>query len=123
AISGASARAEALEHDVELARTELERKQGLVDKGSLPAAQLDAAKHTLERAQAALDGAKADLGSARRSSRDARLSAPIDGLVTRRIVDVGDTVAPGSPLLDLVDLSKIRVRVGLAGSEIARLDQ
>jgi membrane fusion protein (multidrug efflux system) len=123
AISGASARVEALEQDVELARTELERKQGLVNKGSLPAAQLDAAEHTLERAEAALDGAQADLGSARRSSRDARLSAPIDGVVTRRIVDVGDTVAPGAPLLDLVDLAKIRVRVGLAGSEITRLDE
>lgn len=123
AISGASARVDGLEQDVELARTELERKQALVAKGSLPAAQLDAAEHNVERAEAALDGAKADLGSARRSSRDARLSAPIDGVVTRRVVDVGDTVAPGSPLLDLVDLAKIRVRVGLAGSEIARLDQ
>lgn len=123
AISGASARVSALENDVAMARTEFERKQGLVSKGSLPAVQLDAAKHTLDRAEAALEGARADLGSARRSSRDARLSAPIDGVVTRRIVDEGDTVTPGAPLLDLVDLAKIRVRVGLAGSEIARLDQ
>jgi multidrug efflux system membrane fusion protein len=49
--------------------------------------------------------------------------APIDGVVTRRLVDVGDTIGPGAPLLDLVDLSKIRVRVGLVGSEIGRLDQ
>jgi RND family efflux transporter MFP subunit len=123
AISGASARVDALEQDVELARTELERKQGLVSKGSLPTAQLDAAQHSVDRAEAALEGARADLGSARRSSRDARLSAPIDGVVTRRVVAVGDTLAPGAPLLDLVDLSKVRVRVGLAGSEIARLDQ
>ncbi len=123
AVSGASARVAALEQDVALARTDYERKQGLVAKGSLPAAQLELAEHNLERAEAALDGARADLGSARRSSRDARLSAPIDGVVTRRIVDAGDTIAPGSPLLDLVDLAKIRVRVGLAGSELARLDQ
>jgi RND family efflux transporter MFP subunit len=123
AVSGASARVEALEHDIELARTDYERKQGLVAKGSLPAAQLDAARHALERAEAAFDGATAELGSARRSSRDARLEAPIDGLVTRRLVDVGDTLGPGAPLLDVVDLSKIRVHVGLAGSEIARLDQ
>lgn len=123
AVSGASARVEALEHDIELARTDYERKQGLVSKGSLPAAQLDAARHALERAEAAFDGAQADLGSARRSSKDARLEAPIDGLVTRRLVDVGDTLGPGAPLLDVVDLSKIRIHVGLAGSEIARLDQ
>jgi membrane fusion protein (multidrug efflux system) len=123
AVSGASARVEALEHDVELARTEYERKQALVAKGSLPAAQLDGARHALERSEAALDGARADLGSARRSSKDARMSAPIDGVVTRRLVDVGDTIGPGAPLLDLVDLSRIRVHVGLAGSEIGRLDR
>lgn len=123
AVSGASARVDGLEHDVELARTEYERKQGLVAKGSLAAAQLDGAKHGLDRAQAALDGANAELGSARRASKDAKMSAPIDGVVTRRLVDVGDTIGPGAPLLDLVDLSKIRVRVGLAGSEIGRLDQ
>jgi membrane fusion protein (multidrug efflux system) len=123
AVSGASARVEALEHDIELARTDYERKQGLVAKGSLPAAQLDAARHALERAEAAFDGAQAELGSARRSSKDARLEAPIDGLVTRRLVDVGDTLGPGAPLLDVVDLSKIRIHVGLAGSEIARLDE
>ncbi|PRP91285.1 Multidrug resistance protein MdtA precursor [Enhygromyxa salina] len=123
AVSGASARVEALEYDVELARTDYERKQGLVAKGSLAAAQLDPARHALDRATAALNGARADLGSARRSSKDARMSAPIDGVVTRRLVDAGDTIGPGAPLLDLVDLSKIRVRVGLAGSELGRLDQ
>lgn len=123
AVSGASARVEALEHDIELARTDYERKQGLVAKGSLPAAQLDPARHALERAEAALEGANADLGSARRSSKDTRLEAPIDGLVTRRLADIGDTLGPGAPLLDIVDLSQIRVHVGLAGSEIARLDQ
>ncbi|MCA9682115.1 MAG: efflux RND transporter periplasmic adaptor subunit [Myxococcales bacterium] len=123
AVSGASARVDALEQDVELARTDFERKQGLVAKGSLPAAQLDAASHNLERAEAALDAAKADLGSARRSSRDARISAPIAGIVARRMVDLGDTIVPGAPLLDLVDLSQMRVRVGLAGGEIARLDR
>lgn len=122
AVTGASARVEALEHDVELARRDYERKQGLVDKGSLASAQLDPAKHALDRAEAALQGAQADLGSARRSSKDARLSAPIEGIVTHRLVDVGDTIGPGAPLLDLVDLSKVRVRVGLAGSEIAGLD-
>ena len=123
AVSGASARVDALEHDVELARTDYERKQGLVAKGSLPAAQLDWARHALDRAVAALDGAHAELGTARRASRDAKMIAPIDGVVTRRLVDVGDTIGPGAPLLDLVDLSKIRVRVGLAGSELGRLDQ
>lgn len=122
ATSGASARVRTLEQDVDIARTEYERKKRLVESGSLAAAQLDAAEYQLDRAEAALVGAKADLGSARRSSKDAKVDSPIPGIVTQRLVDVGDTIGPGAPLLDVVDLSKVRIHVGLAGSEIARLD-
>lgn len=123
AVSGASAQVDALERDVELARSDAERKRALAQKGSLPAAQLEAADNRLERAEAALAGAKANLGSARRSTRDTRITAPIAGIVARRVVDQGDVIGPGTPLLDVVDLSKVRVQVGLAGSEIGRLDQ
>ncbi|NVB39703.1 efflux RND transporter periplasmic adaptor subunit [Pseudenhygromyxa sp. WMMC2535] len=123
AVSGASARVTALEQDVELARTDFERKQALATKGSLPTAQLDVARLNLERAEAALRGANADLGSARRATRDTRISAPIAGLVTNRHADLGDTIGAGTPLLDIVDLSRVRVHVGLAGAEIARLDR
>jgi RND family efflux transporter MFP subunit len=123
AVSGANARIDALEQDLAFAQSELERKQALVAKGSLATAQLDAAQLMVDRAQAAMDGAQIELGSARRSTRDTKIEAPIAGIVTRRNVDLGDTIGPGAPLLDLVDLSRIRVRVGLAGSEVGRLDE
>ena len=122
ATSGASARVQALQHDVDQAQTELARKQVLVTKGSLARAQLDTAEYQVERARAALKGAKAELGSARRSTKDTRVEAPISGIVTHRVVELGDTLGQGAPLMQIVDLDKIRVRVGLAGSEIARLD-
>lgn len=123
AVSGANARIDALEQDLAFAQSDLERKQSLFAKGSLAKAQLDGAQLMSDRAQAAIDGARIELGSARRSTRDTRIEAPIAGIVTRRNVDLGDTIGPGTPLLDLVDLSQIRVRVGLAGSEVGRLDE
>jgi RND family efflux transporter MFP subunit len=36
---------------------------------------------------------------------------------------VGDTVGAGAPLLDVIDLSSVRVRFGLAGAELSRLEQ
>ena len=51
------------------------------------------------------------------------MRAPIAGIVTRRSVDLGDTVGLGAPLLDLVDTARIRVRFGLAGHEVGRLDE
>ncbi|MFV8753972.1 efflux RND transporter periplasmic adaptor subunit [Nannocystaceae bacterium ST9] len=123
AVSGANARIEALEQDLEFTRADLERKQALFAKGSLAKVQLDAAQLMADRAQSAIDGARIELGSARRSTRDTKIEAPIAGIVARRSVDLGDTIGPGAPLLDLVDLGKIRVRVGLAGAELGRLDE
>ncbi len=123
AVSGANARIDALEQDSAFAQADLERKLGLFGKGSLAKVQLDAAQLQADRAQAAIEGARIELGSARRSTRDTKLEAPIAGIVARRTVDLGDTIGPGAPLLDLVDLSKIRVRVGLVGSELGRLDE
>lgn len=123
AVSGANARVDALEQDLAFAQSDLERKQSLFAKGSLAKVQLDAAQLMADRAEAAIDGARIELGSARRSTRDTKIEAPIAGIVTRRTVDLGDTIGPGAPLLDLVDLSKIRVRVGLAGGEVGRLDE
>jgi RND family efflux transporter MFP subunit len=122
-VSGANARVDALEQDLAFAQSDLERKQSLFGKGSLAKVQLDAAQLQADRARAAIDGARIEVGSARRSTRDTRIEAPIAGIVTRRNVDLGDTLGPGMPLLDLVDLSKIRVRLGLAGSEVGRLDE
>lgn len=123
AISGAGARIDALEQDLEFARDDLERKQGLFAKGSLPKVQLDASQLLVDRAESAIAGARIELGAARRSSKDTHVEAPIAGVVARRLVDLGDTIGPGAPLLDIVDLAKIRVRIGLSGSEIGRLDQ
>jgi multidrug efflux system membrane fusion protein len=85
-------------------------------------AQVDNAGHDKERAIAAQSAAKADLRSARRAAKDAVIRAPIDGIVTRRQVDVGDTLVPGAPLMDVVDLSRVRVTVGLNGRNLGRIE-
>lgn len=122
AMSGANARVDALAQDLEFARSDLERKQALFAKGSLPKVQLDAAQLLVDRAESAIEGARIEVGAARRSSKDTHVEAPIAGVVARRLVDLGDTIGPGAPLLDIVDLTKVRVRIGLSGSEIGRLD-
>ncbi len=123
AVSGANARVDALEQVLAFAESEYARNRALFDKGSLAKAQLDTAQLAVDRASAAIEGARIELGSARRSTRDTKIEAPIAGIVTRRSVDLGDTIGAGAPLLDLVDLTKIRVHVGLAGAEIGRLDE
>lgn len=43
--------------------------------------------------------------------RDARSFAPFDGVIVRKLVEVGDTVQPGMPLLEFADLTYLQVKV------------
>ena len=122
AVSGAQAQVEGLEQDLEFARSDLERKRKLAERGSAANVTVDAAEHTVARAESALAAAQANLRGARRQVADTRIDAPFAGVVVNRMIDPGDTTAPGAPLLELVDLSRVRVRVGVAGSELASIE-
>lgn len=43
--------------------------------------------------------------------RDARSFAPFDGVIVKKMVEVGDTVQPGMPLLEFADLTYLQVKV------------
>jgi multidrug efflux pump subunit AcrA (membrane-fusion protein) len=43
--------------------------------------------------------------------RDSRSLAPFDGVITRKHVEVGDTVQPGMPLVDFADINGLQVQV------------
>lgn len=49
------------------------------------------------------------------------LYAPFDGVVSRRFLDEGSVVAPGEPVLTLVEDLVVRVRVGLPIEDASRL--
>lgn len=64
---------------------------------------------------------RAGAGLARKRLDDTRLVAPIRGIVARRAVEPGATVAPGTPVFTLVDLDPVRVRVGVPEAEVGAL--
>ncbi|WJW76346.1 efflux RND transporter periplasmic adaptor subunit [Thiohalobacter sp. IOR34] len=65
----------------------------------------------LAAARAAVAAAEARLDKAERVLEDYQIEAPQGGVVTTRIVDQGEVVTPGSPLLELVDLDRLYLKV------------
>ena len=70
--------------------------------------------HTITRAE--YDAAEARLSIARGAAAEARalmgyaeVTAPFDGVVTKKWVEVGDHAAPGKPLLDIQDPSALQI--------------
>jgi RND family efflux transporter MFP subunit len=65
--------------------------------------------------------AAADL--AKKKLADAHLTAPISGIIARRAIEVGATVAPGQPVFTIVDLDPVRVRVGVPEGDVGHVTE
>lgn len=108
AARAAVAQSEARLHQAE---RELARTKQLVQTGGLPEQRLDDARDAVRLAQAARDAAKAEAQLARHGLTDAVVRAPFGGTVVERTVELGEYLAPGSPLLTLADTSLLKARV------------
>jgi RND family efflux transporter MFP subunit len=65
--------------------------------------------------------AAAQMHEAQKHLSDCQLRAPIAGLVGMRRIDVGDTVAAGTPVLSVLDLNPVKVRVAIPEDEIGKV--
>lgn len=93
------------------AERELGRTKKLVQTGGLPEQRLDDAQDAVRLASAARDAARAEARLARRGLTDAVVRAPFAGTIVERMVELGEYLAPGSPLLTLADTSVLKARV------------
>ena len=123
AVTGAQARlARAQAQQVEAER-QLARFQALIAKGVITRAQLDNAQATDRAARAEVNAADAALTQAREAYGYTRILAPYAGVVTKRLVELGETVAPGTPLLSGFSLDELRVEVELPQSALTLAGQ
>jgi membrane fusion protein (multidrug efflux system) len=87
---------------VELAEIEFARAQKLVASEAAPQSQLDRARVELRQARAAVATLKAVLDKK-------TIRAPFDGTIGIRMVNVGQLVSPGTPLVGLQNLNTLEV--------------
>lgn len=65
--------------------------------------------------------ASAQMAEAKKRLADCQLRAPIAGFIGMRQIEVGNTVAPGMPVLSVVDLDPVKVRVGIPESQVGKV--
>jgi RND family efflux transporter MFP subunit len=111
---------EALSH---LAKAEDEHKRikEVYAKKVVSKSKLDEATHALSAAKARLDSAKANLEEAREQLSYTEVRAPYSGIVTKRHVEVGETVQRGAQLMTGVSLDQLRVNVDVPQSLIKKI--
>lgn len=147
-IAAARALMAEIEQERELAAARLARRQQLAESGAVAAEDLEIALRNSDVLEAQRDARQAGLDELLAGSRveqvDAQrallasldaevaaiavelakcvLYAPFDGAVAERLLDEGQVVASGSPLLRLVEDSVLEVRIGVAPAALSSLE-
>lgn len=75
--------------------------------------QLDQARAARDAARAARDAARAQLAQATQQTDYTVVRAPFAGVVARRDVEPGETVAPGQPLVSVYAPGELRIEVAV----------
>src|SRR5438093_456219 len=121
------------------AQTKYTRAKELSARNLLPQSDLDSAKIAVDTAQAMLESQKATVAQTQAAVSQSQASvnqnqvnldhtiitAPIDGIVTQRSVDVGQTVAASmqAPTLFIIaaDLTKMQVNANIDEADVGRI--
>lgn len=133
--NAAAAELQAAEAALTLARASHDRIAGLYAKRSATAQELDEAMSALRSGEARVAGAsaralqaRAAIDSARAASEQAAVTesfttiiAPFDGVVTEKMIEPGNMVSPGTPLLRVEDTTRFRLEVRVDESRIAAI--
>lgn len=134
------------EDDLARAEDDLQRRTAIAAEGAISKEEFRHAGHAVSVAQAALDAQRAAyrassahidgttiasnplVKEAAAHVRSAALAlartvvrAPVSGRVTRRVVEVGQHVAPGSPLLEIVPLERVWVDANFKESQLEHM--
>lgn len=65
--------------------------------------------------------AEAEYIRARKAYRDTKISTPIAGVVTARPVDLGTMVQPGMIVANVVDISKLKVKLNVSEEDVFKM--
>lgn len=101
------------ESGVQDAQQQFERISNLRERGVATQAEFDQARNALNAARARLVRSEAAVAEAQEQFDYTRIAAPYSGILTERHVELGETVAPGAPLLSGFSLEALRVVVSI----------
>ena len=96
------------------AKRDVERFEALHKDSSVSDSQI-------ESARLAFKAAEAQYITAKRMYNDTKITSPISGIVTNRLVDLGANVQANNIVANVVDISKLKVKVNVAEKDVFNL--
>jgi RND family efflux transporter MFP subunit len=116
------------EADLKLAQTNAERSRNLYERQLLPKQTLDDNEARYQSAVAALDLARAQASQSKARLDELRINlantnivSPVNGYVSKRAVDPGAFVSQNVPVVDVVDISTVRLVANVVEKDLKEL--
>ena len=91
-----------------------ERFENSFQNGGVTQQQLDQSELSLENASAQLEQANIKYN-------DTQIKASISGYVNKRYIELGTYASPGTPLFELVDISKLKLKVAVNENQVTNV--
>ena len=110
--------ADAARAQVDIAQRQYDNNKALVNQGYISQNSLDNSLANLNAARANHAAALAGVAVSRKSAADTRLSAPMRGLVSQRLVQPGERVGVDARIVEIVDLSRMEVEAALSAADV-----
>ena len=96
------------------AKNTYENNKLLFDEGIISKAEYDQIKYAYEAAEAQLASTQVQMDTLKKSIADCAVTSPLTGVVTQRNVEIGGFASSASPAFVVMDLSTIKVEVGVS---------
>jgi RND family efflux transporter MFP subunit len=114
--------------DLKLARTNKDRSESLYKRQLLPqqtyddtVARLEAAQAQNDLANAQFEQTKARLEELKITLQNTIIQSPVDGFVSKRLLDPGAFVGPNSPVAAVVDIRSVRMVANMVEKDMKRV--
>lgn len=100
--------------ELEFARSEFNRSEQLLKSNAINLSNHESKKNDFLIKQAAYENVKTSL-------ERCEITAPFDGIVDKKFSEAGEIASPGMRLAKLIDISKVKVNVGIPEKDIAHV--
>ena len=109
------------DNNLKIAKLNLKSDEELFKNGDISELAYENSRLAVKSAEASRLSTLANLSLLEKNYRETRITSPIAGLIARKNIDIGTMVTPNLPVYRVVDLTILKIQVGVPQSMINRV--